>query len=1088
MSGPEPPPDRLERRRRSLLLLFLLLGFPAIPLLVLWRGPNGAPPVAAPASSDVQASPRAKLTAENELLQRLRLLRDELERPGLSLDEAARNLGSAGAVYEFARDEVVYLPYSQAFADPEGVLRTRVANCFDRARLLAALLEKLGYEARLRTAPWPAEARPHPGGFPPRPPSYDSFMDFIGLDDSGVEADLRKQAESLREASEEIAAECDASVEALGALVSAAELDRMPEFANPRDDTWVWVEARQGEGAWTSYDPTFPDAARPPSHEPIVAAASHATISLSGVYSDGGEEPLLSFAGPAVGWDAELFFLPADRAPSKLPELDDPREVRAWLPMLQVGPANVKGRAFTPEGALLADLRGRPAAELDAQGDLALEAVPVEDLKVVALDAAAFPRVRATLEARTRREPRWHARHFALRDAGEAANVRIAAQRAAPLPVVVVLDTSESMKNQGRLDLAKQAVVELLDRLPEGLPVAVLHYFNSVRVAVPAAPLAANRDFAKGQVRGLNAFGGTPLVESLEQALKAVEGPAWVVVLSDGFDSTKTQPDYAAREARALERIRASGKTFLTLSIGEADQSLLSAVARASGGAYYPVTDAKNLPRLFERLSTAIGGRIVLEYDLPADAKAGGPREVTVALQGYEGEASGAYTPPARPAAPRTLRKLALTVRMGDGAYPWHGSTRTIALFDGEYQGWELLRRTSLWVTPGWLPPHVLAARRLDRWIGLLERQLVADGGPLSELHFNRAMSFRQAWTTNAFATLLSSHVREGVHWHLTPSIYAEQQAFFRRGKDIVERRSLDWLGQMDPPSADSSRQAARFVAGWSAAEGRILGAPSAHAPLLEARKALVLAREPGKLPPELDRTLQPTAERYALVDPQRPDFAWLYYPRAGSLYAFDLRSPGLAKGARAERIAAEFDALHEKLGNFGYIAYMLLAAGGSPAGAMYAGLAAFFDQVLSLYCYAAVMMNQLAEGIERGAFDEGAAREEARLRCKTGGSADEFVRRIVSNAAKEFTRSTIEGIVALGLGVKTRDWLGSVPAPGFVTATDAIYSGGASYVDDALKNPNLPDSIKALGSQPYVDRVEDLVKEYLDLDPWRPR
>ena len=73
-------------------------------------------------------------------------LREQLAFPGDTTEQAARNLRTPDRALEFVKNEIVYLGYPGAFAGPGAMLRTRVGNCTDKARLLQEILKQQGYE------------------------------------------------------------------------------------------------------------------------------------------------------------------------------------------------------------------------------------------------------------------------------------------------------------------------------------------------------------------------------------------------------------------------------------------------------------------------------------------------------------------------------------------------------------------------------------------------------------------------------------------------------------------------------------------------------------------------------------------------------------------------------------------------------------------------------------------------------------------------------------------------------------------------------------------------------------------------------
>ena len=132
---------------------------------------------------------------------------------------------------------------------------------------------------------------------------------------------------------------------------------------------------------------------------------------------------------------------------------------------------------------------------------------------------------------------------------------------------LIVLDASKSMnKDAGnggtRLDAAKQAVAEVVDRLPAGAPVGLRVYGAKVaetsreeackdtELVFPVGPL--DKEQLTGAVNALNGKGRTPIGNSLlatPDDLGSSEGRRSVILVSDGGDNcAPPDPCEAARE------------------------------------------------------------------------------------------------------------------------------------------------------------------------------------------------------------------------------------------------------------------------------------------------------------------------------------------------------------------------------------------------------------------------------------------------------------------------------------------------------------------------------------------------------------
>ena len=155
-----------------------------------------------------------------------------------------------------------------------------------------------------------------------------------------------------------------------------------------------------------------------------------------------------------------------------------------------------------------------------------------------------------------------------------------------PSTLVVVLDRSGSMSGE-RLDGAKHALLTLVDRLAPGDRFGLVTFDDSVRIDVPAGPLA-DKPAVKKQIAHVEPGGTTDMssgyLRGLQEA-RRVAGPegATVLLISDGHANAGiTDADQLASIATTY-----AGKRVSTSALGYGlgyDERLLSAVAKAGRG------------------------------------------------------------------------------------------------------------------------------------------------------------------------------------------------------------------------------------------------------------------------------------------------------------------------------------------------------------------------------------------------------------------------------------------------------------------------------------------------------------------------
>lgn len=227
------------------------------------------------------------------------------------------------------------------------------------------------------------------------------------------------------------------------------------------------------------------------------------------------------------------------------------------------------------------------------------------------------------------------------------------ARPVAPVPVpdnraVVMLsvDVSRSMMARDvvptRLDAAKKAAVDFVNNLPHGAKVGLVSFSSYATLITPPTD---DHERVVQAINSLNLEFATAIGDGLLEAVYALPGrprppqallpglppppppdadrlpPATVVLLSDGQSNRGTPPEDAATIARQLHvRVYTIGLgspegTFLELGgrgiFVRLDEETLKQIAEVTGGAYWRVSSAAELSRVYTRLGRVIGWRRV---------------------------------------------------------------------------------------------------------------------------------------------------------------------------------------------------------------------------------------------------------------------------------------------------------------------------------------------------------------------------------------------------------------------------------------------------------------------------------------------
>lgn len=169
------------------------------------------------------------------------------------------------------------------------------------------------------------------------------------------------------------------------------------------------------------------------------------------------------------------------------------------------------------------------------------------------------------------------------------------AQERAPATLVVVLDRSGSMAGD-RLDGAKKALLEVLNRLDPTDTFGLVTFDDQATVAVPAAPVLDKKAVARA-IRSVTPGGSTDLSAGYFRGLQEVQragagGNARLLLISDGHaNAGVTDADLLADVAARWAREGAVVTSTLGFGLGY-DETLLSAIARGGNGAEHFAEDA----------------------------------------------------------------------------------------------------------------------------------------------------------------------------------------------------------------------------------------------------------------------------------------------------------------------------------------------------------------------------------------------------------------------------------------------------------------------------------------------------------------
>jgi Ca-activated chloride channel homolog len=171
--------------------------------------------------------------------------------------------------------------------------------------------------------------------------------------------------------------------------------------------------------------------------------------------------------------------------------------------------------------------------------------------------------------------------------------------------ILVVVDTSGSMSGQ-KLHYARQAILELINRLGEGDRFGLVEYSSYAQVLIPLQYASeGQKHYFRTVANGLSATSNTNMSAGLDQAIammlrESSSGrPGRVLLLSDGLANEGDASHYGLTgRARTLSQ---NNVTLTAIGIGEDfDERLMTDLATAGTGAFYYLSNLGYLAQFFD--------------------------------------------------------------------------------------------------------------------------------------------------------------------------------------------------------------------------------------------------------------------------------------------------------------------------------------------------------------------------------------------------------------------------------------------------------------------------------------------------------
>jgi VWFA-related protein len=250
--------------------------------------------------------------------------------------------------------------------------------------------------------------------------------------------------------------------------------------------------------------------------------------------------------------------------------------------------------------------------------------------------------------------PNLTAADFELTDSGVAQQIEVITLRDRPVDVIIVLDTSASLGEDGLRHLLG-ATDALLDNLTDDDRAALVTFSRGVMMR---SPLTSDHRGVRDMLNGLKAKGATSVIDATYAATTLrmqADRATLMLIFSDGVDTTSW-----LRPEKVLETVRRSSVVPYAVVVGEAAAAIANAPAAeptrpsepreprepidatdsflrdlvvTGGGLFMPAGETGQLERRFAEALDNFRQRYVLTYT-PRGVDASGWHPVTVKVKG----------------------------------------------------------------------------------------------------------------------------------------------------------------------------------------------------------------------------------------------------------------------------------------------------------------------------------------------------------------------------------------------------------------------------------------------------------------------
>lgn len=224
---------------------------------------------------------------------------------------------------------------------------------------------------------------------------------------------------------------------------------------------------------------------------------------------------------------------------------------------------------------------------------------------------------------------------FTVLEGGVPQEIAVFSAERKPAHMVLLIDTSASMKREDRIEVARKAAAGFVKELEEGDTAAIVQFNDYPEMLLERT---SDKKELEASIEAIEARGGTALYDAIVSSvglLDGIEGRKAIILLSDGRDESTSGlgPGSTASFEDALQAVLKSETAVYAIGTGDRLEQeydfhrrrtvgkILRELATRSGGRAYFVKKASKLKDAYGKIEDELRHQYTLAYSPPEKSR-----------------------------------------------------------------------------------------------------------------------------------------------------------------------------------------------------------------------------------------------------------------------------------------------------------------------------------------------------------------------------------------------------------------------------------------------------------------------------------